>query len=324
MSKLVSIIVPVYNVQKYIKQCLDSILNQSYKNIEIILVDDGSKDDSGYFCDCISKLDSRVKVLHKENGGLSSARNSGLEISTGEYIVFIDSDDWIELDYIEKLYSNIINYNADIAVCGVKKVWDDGKECQMTNFKSISCFNSKESMKELIKERNLNVAVWNKMYKKSLLDGIEFSVGKINEDVDWTWKIISRSNKTVVFEDLLYNYRQRSGSIMSTSASSNYKFILDCMLERHRYIESKYHDMVDDSALSIMYTCLYQGQIYLKTHKYKECLVCFRDINKVLDSLQFSTDFYKNISAKKKIRIKFITRHLFASCIIQNVLHIGI
>ena len=146
-NSLISVIVPVYNVEKYLPQCLNSIINQTYKNIEVVLVDDGSTDDSGNICEEYKKNDERIIVVHQKNSGLSAARNVGIEISTGEYITFIDSDDYISPDYIENLYSALEQYSADIAICDLKKVsekvelWDIDYKVEK-NFKSILLNNS--------------------------------------------------------------------------------------------------------------------------------------------------------------------------------------
>ena len=324
MNSLISVIVPVYNVSEYLEKCFYSLKNQSYKNIEIILVDDGSKDDSGLICDKLLKIDDRVKVIHKKNGGLSSARNFGMELATGDYILFVDSDDWIEYDMIEILYNLIEEYDADISVGGVLKVWDNGKKEIMMNFPNRKVLNCKEALKSLLWQDNLNVAVWNKLYKKEIIKNILFAEGKINEDVDWSWKAIANSNKIVICNELLYNYRQRNGSIMSVSASSNYKFILDSMMERHQYLANRYPELCDDSIFNIIYSCLYQGQIFIKSHKRRENKKCINYLSSILNEVKFSDNYYKNISLQKKLRIKFIVNNLYLCCVLQNALKIGI
>lgn len=178
----ISVIVPVYNVEKYIHKCVDSILNQTYQNIEVILVDDGSPDACGSICDEYAKNDSRVIVVHKENGGLSDARNAGLDIATGEYIAFVDSDDWIEPDAYEYLIKNAIRYKVKMAVGGVK-VFDEKYNKYRKNYDIIEIEEKVLGKEEYIKNVFCSIwAAWDKIYHKSIFDLIRFPKGEFNED----------------------------------------------------------------------------------------------------------------------------------------------
>ena len=225
MNNKISIIVPVYNVAQYLHACIDSIINQTYKNIEVVLVDDGSTDDSGNICEEYKKNDERIIVVHQKNSGLSAARNVGIEISTGEYITFIDSDDYISPDYIENLYSALEQYSADIAICDLKKVsekvelWDIDYKVEK-NFKSI-LLNNSQTIEEVYKPEyhGIDFVAWAKLYKKDLFtfNKIEFPVGRIHEDTFTTYKLLYMAKKIAYIDIPMYFYRSRIGSITTSN-----------------------------------------------------------------------------------------------------------
>ncbi len=212
-KEVISIVVPIYKVEKYIKKCIDSIIKQTYKNLEIILVDDGSPDECGKICDEYAQKDKRIKVIHKENGGLSDARNMGIDISTGKYICFVDSDDYIDDKYIELLYDAIRENNVEIAQCGIKKITEDEVLIEDIGYKENNLKNGKQMLKDLYITNWENIIVWNKMYLAKLFDDIRFPKGKIHEDEYTTYKILYKANKIAILKDCLYNYRQNIESI---------------------------------------------------------------------------------------------------------------
>lgn len=212
----VSIVVPVYNVSQYLRVCIDSLINQTYPNCEIILVDDGSKDDSGEICDEYALKYSNINVLHKQNGGLSDARNSGLKMCTGEFVMFIDSDDYVSENLVERLIDKYKETNADIVICDYKDVWDDKYNFsqEKANY-SISVMSNIEAVKVLIfGEKHGMVPAWNKLYKKELLNEKElYPIGKIHEDCYTTYKLMLKADKICYINEKLYAYRHRCGSI---------------------------------------------------------------------------------------------------------------
>lgn len=215
MNPIISIIIPVYNVEKYLCKCIDSILGQTYKELEIILVDDGSTDNSGVICDKYEKKDNRIKVIHKKNGGLSDARNCGLDNAIGEYIAFLDSDDWVDFKYIEILYENLRDYNADISICNFRRVHDE-KEL-LNNHNNIILYNNIEALQQIYTNKSVQAIVaWNKLYKKSIFKKNRFPKGKIHED-EYLIPILLYETKRVVYTDkeLVY-YRQTPNSIMNS------------------------------------------------------------------------------------------------------------
>ncbi len=215
---LISIIVPVYNVEKYIHQCVDSIINQTYTNLEIILVDDGSPDNCGKICDEYAAKDSRIKVIHKPNGGLSDARNCGIEAADGEWLMFIDSDDWIEPDMAQKLLDAVTKEKADMAVCSVT-LFNEKERLTPDNYLSPA---RTVSGIQLLKEKWLNVQfiiACNKIYKKELFENIRYPVGKLHEDEFVIHYLLYEAKKVCVIEDKLYNYRQNENSITGSKYS---------------------------------------------------------------------------------------------------------
>lgn len=223
-EELVSIIVPVYKVENYIKECIDSIICQTYKNIEIILVDDGSPDKCSQICDYYATKDSRIRVFHKKNGGLSDARNYGIDKANGKYISFIDSDDYIEKNMIEMLYDNIMKYKADISICDYSYLFKNKfiKNDLRTN---LLVMNAEEAIKELNKQNSFGFAAWNKMYKKDMFKKLKFPKGKINEDCFIMYKVFAQASKIVYQPEAKYYYRQRNSSI-SKNNEINYNPIL--------------------------------------------------------------------------------------------------
>ena len=213
----VSIVVPVYNVEKYIEKCLDSIINQSFSNIEIILVDDGSTDNSGKICDIYEKKDTRIKVIHKKNGGLSDARNYGIEVATGEFISFIDSDDYIEENMIERLYESCKKDESDISCCAKILEYDNGKK-EKRNNKENFCITNIEALGKMFIFDDIDNSACDKLFSKKLFTDIKFPVGNYYEDIATIYKVFMKAKKISHIIDVCYHYIMRENSI------SNKKF----------------------------------------------------------------------------------------------------
>jgi glycosyltransferase involved in cell wall biosynthesis len=221
---LVSIIVPVYNVKTYLDACIESIVRQSYVEIEIVLVDDGSTDGSGELCDAWGRRDSRIKVIHKRNGGLSEARNKGLDIAQGTWILFVDSDDYIQVDLVKKCYEAIQIYKADLVFFDYEKVEEScDREIPSKENNLIERYSGKEMLKEFIKNEKGSVISCNKMYHRKIWDTLRFPVGRIHEDEYVIVDIWKQVDKAIYRKEVLYYYRQREGSILhSKTLKSRY------------------------------------------------------------------------------------------------------
>ena len=217
---MISVIIPVYNVEKYLRKCVYSVINQTYKDLEIILVDDGSTDASGSICDEFIKLDKRIKVIHKENGGLSDARNVGIDIANGDYIAFLDSDDWIDIKCYEKLYKIIKKYDADIACCNFRKAYKETEELEHSSKEQV--YSNIDALKEIYLNKGLQMIVaWNKLQKKELFIDKRYPKGKIHEDEFLTPKILYDAKKIAYTDDELIYYRYVENSI--TNSKFSYK-----------------------------------------------------------------------------------------------------
>ena len=211
--KLLSIIVPVYNVKSYLKKCVESIINQTYKDIQIILVDDGSTDGSQFICNELAKKDSRITIVHKENGGTALARNKGLEKAKGEYITFVDSDDWLEPDMYQKLISYIEKENADLAVCSFYECYEN-KRIAVGNSGTVRILCTEKIFSY---KNQLRFLVWNKVFKKELLADIHFIPGQGYEDFHVSKQAFLNAKRLVYLDMPLYNYRvSRPGNTNSS------------------------------------------------------------------------------------------------------------
>lgn len=241
MDIMVSIIVPVYNVEQYLHECVDSILMQNYSNYEVILVDDGSKDNSGTICDEYAKKNSKVSVIHQENQGLSGARNSGVQVSKGKYITFVDSDDFISYDYIRLLVTSIRN-DCDVVTTGMVKfsevVPDTSKE--ETYVEELS---NEEALRILCNQTKFGNSACAKLYKRYLVEKYPYPVGKLYEDLATTYKIIGDAQGICFCSKKGYYYRQRAYSIRKLNyhgIESSDWYILDAAKNQYEYIKERY------------------------------------------------------------------------------------
>ncbi|MBE7065895.1 MAG: glycosyltransferase [Ruminococcaceae bacterium] len=275
----ISILVPVYNVEKYLTECIDSITNQTYKNIEIILVDDGSTDNSGAMCDEYTKKDSRIKVIHQKNQGLATVRNVSVAAATGDYIGFVDSDDFIS----PNMYSDMIliaqEKKADIVMCNLGYVNEAGTE--IPNYHSAKPISKKELtgtefVRELCNDYNsIYVVTVNKIYRRSLFEEICYPNGKINEDEAVIHRIAHKCTKIVFTSKIHYFYRQQPTSIMNKTFSAKRLDEIDALLDRVSFL--KKHNYDNDSIINCeMYlihicTSLFK-KLDLKQHEHKSAL----------------------------------------------------
>ena len=265
-SLLISVIVPVYKVEDCLDKCVQSIVEQTYTNLEIILVDDGSPDSCGAMCEAWADKDSRIKVVHKKNGGLSDARNAGMKIATGSLISFIDSDDWITPDFLEALLDAMENQNAQIAECAVKLVDETGNVLRIRETAKVPSVDKIEGLRRLVLEDGIYQTVWNKLYQRKVLEGIFFEKGKYHEDDFWTYQVFDRMDRLAVVERPMYHYLQRSGSIMGVGYSLKR---LDGPEARYRRMEylSKYDGLRELTRQQLMLDYLWNLQSVLRCLK---------------------------------------------------------
>lgn len=301
-KECISVIIPVYNVEDYIDECVESVVNQSYQNLKIILVDDGSTDSSGIKCDEWVEKDSRIKVIHQQNRGLSAARNNGVALSCGKYISFVDADDWLDKDYYQVLLTELLENDADIAASGVKRVYQNGEQAYPGSTRKI--YTPEEALETVIAGTVFTVMVCNKLFKREFVTSHPFPVGHFHEDDFVMYGIITSCNNLVFCSDVFYYYRQRKYGTIESGL-------------KHRF-EDKYcsyfqnADLVNKcfTQLSWMmkrllcqyavndYTLLF-GKMDRESRKMKRQILCWRK------SIHFSNDEVNRMSTRDR---KFINR----------------
>lgn len=305
MQELISVIVPIYKVEKYLEFCIDSILKQTYKNLEIILVDDGSPDNCPEICDLYAKKDSRIKVIHRKNGGLSAARNSGIDIATGQYIGFVDSDDYIHPQMYEILMKHIKEKSAKLAVCGVLDVFDMKQKSIEVASEQLRELNSIEAMKEIYRGYSTDMVVaWNKLYKKEIFDKIRYQEGKVHEDEFMIHKVLNRVDKIVCTDRKLYYYQRGNASIMRTDGYSLMRLQgIEAVEDRIALWEEK----ADKELLTMLYASYLDGMIisYFLVKKYfKEKKEIYKELRgKILLTYKGKK---KELNLNWKYRMKYL------------------
>lgn len=259
-ADLISVIIPVYNVEPYLDRCVQSVVDQTYENLEIILVDDGSPDKCPAMCDAWAEKDNRIKVVHKTNGGLSDARNAGLLIASGSYISFVDSDDWVHRRFIELLYTALCDSSASLAACDVKETDSFCESDPLDQDPKVEVHTPDEAMLSLSRGERFRAVAWNKLYKKDLLENETFPVGKYHEDEFFTYRIIDKCSTLAYVDFPLYYYFQREGSIMSEN-SIRHLDALEAYCERQAFFREKYPSLYLQDKVMFCETCvnMYSG-----------------------------------------------------------------
>jgi glycosyltransferase involved in cell wall biosynthesis len=296
LNELISIIVPVYNVEKYLARCIDSILGQTYDNLQIILVNDGSPDNSPVICEEYAKRDSRIEVINKQNGGLSDARNTGIELAQGEYIAFIDSDDYVHQRYIENMYDCIKRDNSDMCVCRYNKVEEGNEnldiilnEPESSNTYLQGLHSAEAIMKTMdTKDSEFHVVAWNKLYCIELFNYIKYPVGCLHEDEFIIHRLFASCNSISIIPDVLYFYLQRFDSITGNMFSVRRLDALDAFNDRiHFYLENKFYHLLKNTYLRYIrrYVLAYEKlpmDIEENRRRWKECTAKFREHQKTV------------------------------------------
>lgn len=247
-NKLISVIVPVYNVEHYLNRCVDSILAQTYSDLEILLVDDGSTDSSGAICDAYARQDARVQVIHKKNGGLSDARNCGIEYAKGRYFCFVDSDDGIAPQMIEVLYRNLLNAGADVSAVALKCFSTEELPAVEDALKKVQYMTRKEALRSILQSEELGDFAVNKLYKRELFENVCYPLGRMMEDQGTTYKLLDKCQGVAYCPVPLYFYYQRPDSILHKRTLKFYEDKWDVGCQRYQYIREKYPDMLENDA----------------------------------------------------------------------------
>lgn len=262
----ISVIVPVYKVEKYLDRCVRSVLAQTFRDFELILVDDGSPDSCPQMCDDWAKKDSRIRVIHQNNQGLSAARNTGIRAASGEYINFIDSDDWVSATMLSDLYRLLIKYDADISVCGFEKC--SSEKQQSDSGRLCGCCRSRDEFMDIILKIKSNRTIhyaWGKLYKRNILDSEHFPVGMLNEDVEGTFKAVMRSKRIAETPKADYFYFINTQSITGERFGKNYLCLNDVWKRVQDISEKdapKYYDKVCFNVMRMDFTILTQSILH--------------------------------------------------------------
>lgn len=298
---LISVIVPIYKVEKYLSKCIESIIAQEYSNIEIILVDDGSPDNCGKICDDYAIKDNRVKVIHKENGGLSSARNAGIDIAQGEYIGFVDSDDTIEPYMYEKLYNAIYHDKTKLAVCAVNYIYENGEILRKKSVGKDMTFDFYHAMIEMNSHRIFDMGAWSKLYHRDLFKDLRFPIGKLSEDYYIMFRIFDRAQTISYVDTACYNYLQRENSITrSVKINHDHEYAAK---EQMDYLDKKHPELKTVGNVAYASSALTVYDFYLKNN-----VLCSEEkINHFKHVINENMEYIKGatyLSVSKRIQFK--------------------
>lgn len=261
-KNLISVIIPVYNVEKYLNKCIESVVNQTYKNFEVILIDDGSTDQSPTICENWTKKDSRIKVYHKENGGLSDARNSGLAKARGDYVAFVDSDDYVHFKYLEILLKNLLENNAEISVCNYLKVTEGKKVLEEEIDNNTLVYEGKKIIDQIYDNNSITVVAWNKLYKKQLFEIVKYPEDRVHEDEYVIHQLLYQCQKVVYTSCKLYYYLQRNNSITSKFSLKRVKDAVTAFEQRALFFRKENEHQYEDKAWNMWFWII---------QRYEEC-----------------------------------------------------
>lgn len=319
-TPLISVIVPVYKVEPYLDRCVQSIVDQTYTNLEIILVDDGSPDNCPAMCDAWATKDSRIRVIHKANGGLSDARNAGMAIAKGEYIGFVDSDDWIEPRMYQRLGEAITGTDSDIASCGARRVWVDERPDQdLCGGSRDGILDGDDAMKALITTDGLVQTVWNKLYRSDIAKAVSFPVGQLYEDEFWSWRVFALAKRVVTVEGSYYNYLQRDSGIMGMGFSAKSVSVIGAKTDRQKYIEEHRPGLTDIGRADIAYSCMHMGVQVLKSMGRKEASKSMKYLRGVVKQYPVSKAYLYSLPKKKGLHLMLIQKLFRLICLLHSV-----
>lgn len=301
MNEKISIIIPVYNVELYIRKCIKSILNQTYTNIEVILIDDGSPDNCGKICDAFAREDNRIKVIHQKNAGVCAARNAGLKIATGDYIGFVDPDDWVAPDMYEYLLNNLKKYDSDISCCRYYRVIPKERIYSFTDGNTY-VYNRKEAIEELVNYFTIRAVFWNKLFKKEMFENIEFPVGMIYEGTYLVHKVFEKADKIVFLPDPKYYYYKYEQSYVNTITVKYQCDYIYAHISRYNDLNEKYPNLKEkmmeniiEQSINLVELC-YKKKREIKANKEK-----IREIgNFIIDNY----DYISNMKITNRITMK--------------------
>ena len=321
--ELISVIVPVYKVEPYLDKCVSSIVNQTYRNLEIILVDDGSPDNCPAMCDAWAEKDSRIRVIHQKNKGSGAARNAGLDIAAGEYIGLVDSDDYIETHMYEHLLGLMDEY-TDITECTIAKAIDDDEQLDDGSVFEKYTFDTIDAMRLHIMDTLFKQTPPNKLYRRKVIDNIHFPEGKNIDDEFWTYRIIANARKLVHSSCKMYAYRQQSGSVMHSPFSLSRLQAVDAKCLRLQLIQEQFPELVSQARANLWFTCLYMGQMSLLHMDKKDQTKAFEKLLAVQKNYPLTNADRRGLPMKQRVWATLSDKSFVTVCKLRNCLRIGV
>lgn len=320
---LISVIVPVYKVEAYLDRCVQSIVDQTYSNLEIILVDDGSPDNCPALCDAWAEQDSRIKVIHKENGGGAQARNAGIDTASGAFLAFVDSDDFLFPIMYETLLNAAQTHNCAIAECDFYPVFSDDFPSEPGPAPQHLILDTEAALRENIKDQICRQLVWNKLYRAEAIGGIRFTEGKFIDDEFFTYQVLGNATRTVVLNQKLYCYRQQPESVMHQAYSLKRLDALEAKLQRVLYIDQHYPYLAGLARYNLWFSAMYAMQMSLRHLSAEECLSAHGKISAILQ--QCGTKVQRaSLPLRQQVWILLSRIWFLGACKLRNKLGIGL
>lgn len=320
---LISVIIPIYNVEKYLNQCIQSVVNQTYRNLEIILVDDGSPDNCPAICDAWAAKDSRIKVVHKENGGSGQARNVALDIAEGQYVGFVDSDDYIAPHMYEHLL-HFMTENVDIVECNYKETSDDYMLFDEENNWIHQEYTACDALSYHINDTLFRQIIWNKLYRNQTIDNIRFPVGNRIDDEFWTYRVIANARKLVHTSCKMYAYRQQPESVMHCSFSLHRLQAVDAKCQRLKLLQERFPELLSQARINLWYTCLYMGQMSLLHMRADEQAKAFEKLYVTRKQYPLTNNDKRSLPLKQRVWAILSDVSFATACKLRNCLKIGV
>lgn len=318
---MISVIVPVYKVEAYLDKCVQSIVDQTYRDLEIILVDDGSPDRCGGMCDAWAAKDARIKVIHTPNQGSSAARNTALDAARGDVIAFVDSDDYLEPRMLAHLHG-LLGEDVDIAECAYTLTAGDDATFDLSS-SSVKCYDVRSAMREHIHNRIFQQVIWNKLYRRSVIGEVRFPVGKKIDDEFFTYQVIGRARTLIRSEKVCYAYRQQADSVMHTVPVRNWFAGIEAKVLRHEFVLARFPELEGISLKSVIGGCLYLNQLAMRTADPETRAALRRDTAAILKKYPLTGKTFAVMTRKERLWLGMAALNMPLTCRIRNLLGIG-
>lgn len=322
MEELISVIVPVYKVERYLDKCISSIVNQTYRDLEIILVDDGSPDNCPAMCDAWAEKDSRITVIHQPNGGAGSARNTGMAAVHGGWFAFVDSDDYIAPRMIEAMAVRITE-DVDLIECAMAETADEAFPFAEHTDGAVTVMNAEQAMAAHIADTIFRQTPPNKLYRTSAAAGILFPIGTLIDDEFWTYRVIGNARTLIHIPDVLYAYRQHDSSAIHRSFSLARLQVLDARAERAQYIRERFPALTARAEISLWGSCLYSYQMALSCLQGKERAAAHEKVKQILSQIPADQKRFRSLGLNRKLWWLLSKCSLTGTCRLRNLLGIG-